>query len=123
MYMVFDFACNQNIESWMNLLELVKNSFPGLDKEEYKKNLQICIDNKEALIAKEDNKVVGALAFSKSNKELSFLAVHPDYRKNGIAKGLIKKMISLFPAGTELYVITYQENDLQGIAARSLYQK
>lgn len=34
--MVFKFACSKDIESWMELLELVKDNFPGLDKEAYK---------------------------------------------------------------------------------------
>lgn len=28
--MVFEFACNHDIDSWMELLELVKENFPGL---------------------------------------------------------------------------------------------
>lgn len=31
--MVFEFACNHNIDNWMEFLELVKENFPGLDKE------------------------------------------------------------------------------------------
>lgn len=120
--MVIQFACNDDIEHWMCLLELVKDSFPGLDEIEYKRSLKATIANKEALIAKKDHKIIGALAFSKSEQELCFLAVHPHYRRLGIAKRLIEKMISLFPAGTELKVITYQENDAQGVAARNFYQ-
>lgn len=120
--MVIQFACNDDIEHWMDLLELVKDSFPGLDKVEYKRSLKTTIANKEALLAKIDDNIVGAFAFSKNDLELCFLAVHPDYRRKGIAKGLIEKMISLFPVGTELKVITYQENDPQGIAARKFYR-
>ena len=120
--MIFKFACNQDINSWLELLELVRNSFPGLEMKEYKENLQKSIANKEALIAKKDKQVIGTLAFSSSNGELTFLAVHPQYRKMGIARNLIKKMISLFPSGSELSVITYREDDLQGVAARKLYQ-
>jgi len=70
--MVIEFACNQDIASWMELLELVKDNFPGLDKESYKKGLQISISEKEALVMKKDGMVVGALAFSTNNKELVF---------------------------------------------------
>lgn len=119
--MEFIFACNQDIDAWMELLELVKDNFPGLDPESYKKELKVSIIEKEALVAKKDGMVVGALAFSTDNKELVFLAVHPEYRKMGIAQNLIKKMISLFPTGTQISVITYREDDLQGLAARKLY--
>ena len=120
--MIFEFACNQDIDSWMELLELVKDNFPGLDKDTYKKGLQVSILEKEALVAKANGLVVGALAFSKDSKELVFLAVHPEYRKMGIAQRLMKKMISLFPPGTQISVITYREGDNQGLAARRLYQ-
>jgi len=55
---VFVFACNQDIDSRMELLELVKDSFPGLDKEAYIKGLQVCIIQKEALVAKKDGIVI-----------------------------------------------------------------
>lgn len=119
--MVFEFACNQDIDSWMELLELVKDNFPGLDKGAYKEGLQLSITEKKALVAKKNGEVVGALAFSTDSKEIVFLAVHPEYRKMGIAQNLIKKMISLFPTGTQISVITYREDDLQGLAARKLY--
>ena len=121
--MNIEFAQEQDINSWMDLLNLVKDSFPGLDIPEYKAALSKCILNKEAIVAKMGNTVVGALSFSYSNAELNFLAVHPQYRKKGIAKELILKLFSLFSAGTELSVITYREGDLQGIYARQLYQR
>lgn len=121
--MVFEFASNHDIDSWMELLELVKENYPGLDKKSYKEGLKVSIIEKEALVAKKDGMVVGALAFSTDNKELVFLAVHPEYRKMGIAQKLIKKMISIFSVGTQISVITYIEGDLQGLAARKLYLK
>ncbi|MEL7658439.1 MAG: GNAT family N-acetyltransferase, partial [Bacillota bacterium] len=71
--------------------------------------------------AKKNGLIVGALAFSTENKELVFLAVHPEHRKTGIAQNLIKKMISLFPTGAQISVITYRKGDLQGLSARKLY--
>ena len=39
------------------------------------------------------------LICSKKEKELSFLAVHPAYRKNGVAKRLIQEMTAWFNVG------------------------
>lgn len=39
--MIFEFACKQDIDSWMKLLELVKDNFPGLDKEAYEFSAKI----------------------------------------------------------------------------------
>jgi len=121
--MNIEFAQEQDINSWMDLLNLVKDSFPGLDIPEYKAALLKCILNKEAIVGKMGNTVVGALSFSYSNAELNFLAVHPQYQKKGIAQELILKLTSLFSEGTELSVITYREGDSQGIYARKLYQR
>ncbi len=120
--MFITFAQQQDLTGWMDLLHLVKENFPGLDMEEYKIALLECIHHKQALIAKVEDTVVGALAFSRSTGELNFLAVHPLYRKTGIAKSLILELISQFTPGTRLKVITYREGDQQGVAARKLYQ-
>ena len=120
--MSIDFAERSDIESWMELLEKVKGNFPGLNKRDYKNNLELSISKGQALVAKEDDLVIGALIFLKENHELAFLAVHPEFRRNGIAKMLIEKMISLFPLGTEICVTTYRKGDKLGIAARELYE-
>lgn len=116
------FAQKNDINGWIELLILVRDSFPGLDLEEYEIQLRKSISDQEAIVAKIDDKIVGTLAFSKSNNELSFLATHPDYRRKGIAQKLIEKFVSLFTSSTKLHVITYRENDSQGIAARELYK-
>ncbi|NLV35406.1 MAG: GNAT family N-acetyltransferase [Clostridiaceae bacterium] len=50
------------------------------------------------------------------------MAVHPKYRRQGIASAMIKKMISLFPNDVDVSVTTFREGDIKGIAPRSLYQ-
>ncbi|WPC39901.1 GNAT family N-acetyltransferase [Clostridium sp. JS66] len=120
--MKIDYAKNCDFESWISLLELVKESFPGLDLGEYRNVLHQSILNQEALIAKDDKgKLVGELIFSRKNYELAFLAIHPSYRKKGIATNLIHHMFNLIPKGTKLKVITYRKGDVKGIAARKLY--
>jgi Acetyltransferases len=120
--MEIGFAQNKDINSWMELVERVKDSFPGLDMEEYKKGLSLRISGKGALAAVESGRVVGALLFSGETKELEFLAVHPDFRQKGTAAALIRHLFSLFPKGSRFSVITYRENDPQGKAARELYR-
>lgn len=119
--MVFEYACDQDIDSWMELLESVKDNFPGLDLKAYKEGLKMSIARQEALTAKNSGKVVGALAFSKDDTEIVFLAVHPEYRKMGIAQNLIRKMMLSFQQGTQISVVTYRDGDPQGLAARNLY--
>ncbi len=108
---------------WMNLVEIVKEDFPGLIVENYRKILKENIQQRTALIVKDETKAIGVLIFSYENKEIAFLAVHPQYRKKGIATGLFNKMYNQFPKGTEITVTTYRENDTKGKAARALYKR
>lgn len=117
------FASADDIEGWMEMLELVKDNFPGLDMDEYKKGLSERIHGQGALVARENGTVTGGLMFSRDSKELEFLAVHPQYRGQGVATALIRRMFDLFPKGSCFTVITYREDDTQGKAARELYKK
>lgn len=112
-----------DFESWIELVKLVSGNFPGLDLKCYKDVLIEKIEKKETLVVKDGEKVVGALAFSYEEKELSFLAVHPEYRQENIGTELVKKFASLFEVGTKLSVITYRDGDIKGEGARKLYKK
>ncbi|SFC86626.1 GNAT family N-acetyltransferase [Clostridium uliginosum] len=111
-----------DIDIWMNLIEIVKDNFPGLVLEDYRKILKESIKERNALIVKDNTNAIGVLIFSYENKEIAFLAVHPEYRKKGIATALIEKMYEHFPKGSEIIVTTYRENDVKGKAARALYK-
>ena len=69
----------------------------------------------------EDGRIAGLLMCSKETKELSFLAVHPEYRKKGVAKRLIVKMVEWFTSGDIISVVTFREGDPKGISARACY--
>jgi ribosomal protein S18 acetylase RimI-like enzyme len=99
-FMKIEFAQNNDIDGWMELLELVKDNFPGLDMKEYEKGLSTRILEKGALAAKENGILIGALLFSRKSGELEFLAVHPQYRRLGTATELICYMFALFPKGS-----------------------
>ena len=65
--------------------------------------------------------MAGLAVFSGQNRELTFLAVRPEFRKQGIGKRLIERGISCFPRGEEISVITFREGDPEGTAARRCY--
>ena len=69
----------------------------------------------------EKGEITCLLLFSRTEKELQFLATHPDYRKLGAAKKLIKKMILAFKPGDQIQVVTFTSEDKKGIAARNCY--
>lgn len=51
------------------------------------------------------------------------MAIHSDYRRKGIATAMIKKMLASFPAGIDITVTTFREDDAKETAPRSLYRK
>ena len=116
-------AQKSDINSWMKLIEKVKNNFPGLEVENYKNALIKNIYRGTAICAKDSNKIVGALLFSYISNCLSFLAVHSEYRRKGIASALIEKMLTMLPDNVDISVTTFRKNDKKGKASRALYKK
>ncbi|MDC7288228.1 GNAT family N-acetyltransferase [Blautia schinkii] len=105
----------------LEMMELVKDDFAGYKENEFLEAMYHAISNGEAIMEQEDGKLAGLLMCSKREKELAFLAVHPDYRRLGVAKRLIEKMTGWFGSGDVISVITFQEGDPKGIAARACY--
>ena len=115
------FAREEDIGGWLGLLEQVKESFPGLDFKEYEAILRSKIKADEALAATDGGRIVGALLFSSSSRELEFLAADPSCRRQGIGSALVGHMLGLLPEGSDVSVITYREGDVAGDAARKFY--
>lgn len=68
------------------------------------------------------DRIVAALLYSKAEKELRFLAAHPDYLRCGLAARLVETVAAQFPVGEKLSLTTYPEGDPPGIAARAFYK-
>ncbi|MCI8321651.1 MAG: GNAT family N-acetyltransferase [Dorea sp.] len=105
----------------LSMMELVKDDFAGYKEKEFLEAVCNAINNDEAMMEEKDGVIAGLLMCSKKEKELSFLAVHPEYRKNGVAKRLIEKMTEWFTVGDIISVVTFQEGDPKGIPARACY--
>jgi ribosomal protein S18 acetylase RimI-like enzyme len=121
------YAEMHDIDSWIKMIEIVRDNFPGLETTEkmdgYRETVIKNIKRKTALCVKYDNAIVGAMIFSYHSQCLSCMAVHPNYRRKGIASAMIEKMISLFPDNMDISVTTFRKNDIKGIAPRTLYKK
>jgi len=111
-----------DVPHWMDLVEKVKDSFLGLIMAEYEQILRGKILENLAIVACDGETLVGNLLYSIEEKELEFLAVSPDFRKQGAATAMIQKMFSSFKPNDQVTVVTYREGDAQGYAARKLYE-
>lgn len=117
------FATVDDIPDWMKLVDIVKDNFPGFERESYLATLRKNIARKTALCYKDNGNIAGILLFSPNQCCLSCMAVHPDYRRVGIASRLVDKMLVVLPPDRDITVTTFCEGDEKGIARRSLYKK
>ena len=115
-----------DIDGWMNLVCKVKDSFPGLETkaalDEHRDTVLGFIYKKSAICARIEDKIIGALLFSKDNSILCFLAVDPEYRRRHIAEKMMTHMLDLLDSNMNVVVTTYREGSPEGIAARAFYK-
>ena len=118
-----DFAHTDDIDQWMQLVEIVKADFPGLEIDSYKQTLMKNINRQTAICARQDGRIVGILLFSYRQNCLSCMAVHPNERRKGIASAMIEMMLAQLPRDADICVTTFRAGDEKGIAPRPLYTK
>lgn len=120
-------ATLDDLSSWMELIRLVSWNFPGLETEElitsYKGTVIKNINRNTAICATNHEVVVGLLLFSVNHSMLSCMAVHPNYRRYGIATKMIDLMLTQLPKNRDIVVTTFREENEKGIAPRELYKK
>ena len=125
--MIIQLGTEQDIDHWMNLVEKVRDSFPGLETEEaLNEHRNIVLDfmnRNSAICAKEKGKIVGILLFSKENSELCFLAVAAEYRRRHIAEKMLSYMFTKLDSSKDIFVTTYRDGVPEGIAARAFYKR
>ncbi len=121
------FASTENLESWMSLAEIVRKGFPGLEREsqmeDYRNTVLKNMERNTAICTLDGRTVVGILLFSKKNNGISCMAVHPEYRRKGIATGMVERMIPELDAAREITVTTFREEDEKGEAPRAFYRR
>ena len=117
----------KDIDLWMQLVDTVKDIFPGLETkealDEHRNTVLEFIDRGEAICAEVDGKIVGILLFSKEWNKLCFLAVDSEYRRQHIAYKLVSKMYSYLNPSKDITLETHVEGVPHGVAAREFYKK
>ena len=73
-----------DIPAWMNLMRLVIDGYPVMDEADYLSKLITAINEKRALVLKDNGVLIGAMAFSSQLGCIDFLGINPQYRKQGI---------------------------------------
>ncbi len=123
------FACaeEKHLASWMSLVDVVRWNFPGLETEEklaaYRETVEKSMRQGTALCALFGNMVVGILLYSVKHNMLCCMAVHPGFRRRGIAARMVEMMLEKMDRKRPVVVETFREEDEKGVAPRALYKK
>lgn len=116
----------QDLTAWVGLVDPIRQVFPGLETDEamegYARDIAGAIARREGLCAWEGETLRGVLVFSQEKNELSFLAVAPEGRRKGAARQLIEAMLAELDPTRPVTLITYREDDPEGLPARALYR-
>lgn len=105
------FASDKDIPCWMDLVRLVIDGFPHLNEEEYIQVLKHRIATKQALILKDGTLATGIMIFSYQNGSIDFMGTHPLYRKKGIPRAFLDKVMCELLKGKDISITTYREGD------------
>lgn len=93
-----------DVDNWMQLVNKVKDSFPGLETkealEEHRHTVLGFMRKGSAICARVNDQIVGALLFSREDS-----------------------MLSLMNEKRDVVVTTYREGVPEGIAARAFYKR
>lgn len=105
------FATEEDIPCWMDLVRLVINGYPHLREDEHIQVLKQCIRNNQALILKDGGIAIGIMLFSYKTGSIDFMGTHPLYRKKGIPKAFLNKVIGELLQDKEISITTYRDGD------------
>lgn len=105
------FAGMEDIPCWMELVKLVVDGFPNLNEPEYIQELRQRISTRQALILKDGEVAIGIMIFSYKDGSIDFMGSHPLYRKKGIPKAFLDKVMTELLKGKTLSITTYREGD------------
>ncbi len=120
----------EDADRWFELLSAVKDDFCGLDLSQDKRHRAGVIENINrglAIYVEDDSiencPIIGALSFSRDKKQITWLAVHPQYRKQGVASLLMETALGELRLADRVKVKTFRDDDEYGKAARGFYKK
>lgn len=105
------YAAQEDIPCWMELVRLVIDGFPHLHEEEYRDVLCRYIKKRQALILKDGSTAIGIMLFSGQSGSIDFMGTHPLYRRRGIPRAFIRKVMSGPVKGDSLSITTYRAGD------------
>lgn len=116
-------ATESDISDCVALAQKNTEYFPGFDQQDFETKLKEYVKRGEAFVAHLKGQVQGLVLYSMTDKTIDFLLRNPELKGLGIGAGLLETAVARFPVGDTITVITFQNGDERGEAARNLYQR
>ena len=112
-----------DLSAWAAFADLVVGGFPCLEKSSHLEQVRRQIRRRQVLVVRDGPAIAGAAVFSRRAGRIDFLAVHPQYRRCGIARALLDVMRrDLFP-GREISITTFRQGDRADTGQREEYRR
>ena len=121
------FGEEADLPAWMALVRRVAGNFPGLETEDalqdHAATVAKFVRRGSAICALRGAEVVGVLLFSPRRNQLCCMAVAPESRRQGVAQGMFRLMLTIADPTRDLTVTTFREGDPKAAAPRAFYEK
>lgn len=72
---------------------------------------------------KDETMIIGAMVFDNEIGSIDFLGIHPQYRKNDIAKAFVQKALDALLKDVPISITTFREGDKADLGYRKAFQK
>ncbi|MGE5396422.1 MAG: GNAT family N-acetyltransferase [Chitinophagales bacterium] len=105
------FAEEMEIPKWMDLVHLAIDGFPHLEEDEHLTVLKHYISNKGAMLMTEGGIAIGGMMINYETGSIDFLAVHPLYRKKGIAQDFLNVAFTELLKNKDISITTFRKGD------------
>ena len=112
-----------DVSAWMDLMRLVIDGYPVMDEADYLSKLITAINEKRALVLKDNGVLIGAMFFSYQSGCIDFLGVHPQYRNKVIQRLFLEALLETYLPGQEICTTTFREGDKADTGYRNLLKQ
>lgn len=116
-------AVKADIPACLELTNLVIDGFPNLNEKEYLAELERGISEQRVLILTDDTMAVALMFVNFQTGSIDFFGVHPLYRKCGITKIFLDKIMKEFLKDKDITITTFREGDKADTGYRKAYKE
>ena len=113
-------AKKEDADSCIHLFDAISEDYSAYKNDSFYEELHQWIERREVFVSLDDDELEGFVMFDRMKKEFTMLAVHPDYRNQGVATKLIYTVAGCFEPEDEISVVMHGDDE-QAQALKGFY--